>query len=61
MENSPTLESLQAALDAQQAVFEMHQAMNVEVFYWWCTAIMLMIHAGSVSYTHLTLPTKRIV
>ena len=50
MENSPTLESLQAALDAQQAVFEMHQAMNVEVFYWWCTAIMLMIHAGFLAY-----------
>lgn len=50
MENSPTLESLQAALDAQQAVFEMHQAMNIEVFYWWCTAIMLMIHAGFLAY-----------
>ncbi|MCV2401907.1 ammonium transporter [Marinomonas sp. C2222] len=47
---TPTLESLQAALDAQQAVFNMHQAMNVEVFYWWCTAIMVMIHAGFLAY-----------
>ena len=46
----PTLESLQAALNAQQAVFNMHQSMNIEVFYWWCTAIMLMIHAGFLAY-----------
>jgi ammonium transporter, Amt family len=50
MDNAPTLESLQAALDAQQAVFQMHQSMNVEVFYWWCTAIMIMIHAGFLAY-----------
>jgi ammonia channel protein AmtB len=47
---TPTLESLQAALSAQQAVFDMHQAMNIEVFYWWCTAIMVMIHAGFLAY-----------
>ncbi|MCI3921004.1 hypothetical protein MO973_12240 [Paenibacillus sp. TRM 82003] len=29
-----------------QAAFELHGAMNVEVFYWWCTAIMFGIHAG---------------
>ena len=50
MDNAPTLESLQATLDAQQAVFQMHQSMNVEVFYWWCTAIMIMIHAGFLAY-----------
>ena len=50
MADTPTLESLQASLDAQQSVFEMHQAMNVEVFYWWCTAIMIMIHAGFLAY-----------
>ncbi|TCK09358.1 ammonium transporter [Marinobacterium mangrovicola] len=50
MDETPTLQSLQAALDAQQAVFEMHQSMNVEVFYWWCTAIMIMIHAGFLAY-----------
>lgn len=47
---TPTLASLQAALDAQQAAFDMHQSMNIEVFYWWCTAIMLMIHAGFLAY-----------
>mgnify|MGYP000524736229 CR=1 FL=1 len=50
MDNAPTLESLQATLDAQQAVFQMHQSMNVEVFYLWCTAIMIMIHAGFLAY-----------
>ena len=45
-----TLESLQAQLAAQQSTFDMHQAMNVEVFYWWCTAIMMMIHAGFLAY-----------
>ena len=50
MTETPTLESLQAALNAQQSVFEMHQSMNVEVFYWWCTAIMFLIHAGFLAY-----------
>jgi len=50
MSETPTLESLQAALEAQQAIFEMHQAMNIEVFYWWCTAIMFLIHAGFLAY-----------
>ncbi|EAT12674.1 ammonium transporter [Bermanella marisrubri] len=45
-----TIESLQAMVEAQQASFEMHQAMNMEVFYWWCTAIMVMIHAGFLAY-----------
>jgi Amt family ammonium transporter len=45
-----SLESLQAQIATQQSTFEMHQAMNVEVFYWWCTAIMLMIHAGFLAY-----------
>jgi len=50
MDEAITLESLQAQLTAQQATFEMHQSMNVEVFYWWCTAIMIMIHAGFLAY-----------
>ncbi len=37
-------------LEAFKAAFEMHQAMNIEVFYWWCTAIMFMIHAGFLAY-----------
>ena len=39
-----------AEMEALKAAFEMHQAMNVEVFYWWCTAIMFMIHAGFLAY-----------
>ena len=50
MTETPTLESLQAALKAQQAIFDMHQSMNIEVFYWWCTAIMFLIHAGFLAY-----------
>lgn len=37
-------------MEAFKAAFEMHQAMNIEVFYWWCTAIMFMIHAGFLAY-----------
>lgn len=50
MTETPTLESLQATLEAQQKVFEMHQSMNIEVFYWWCTGIMFLIHAGFLAY-----------
>ena len=45
-----TLESLSAIVQSQQAVLDMHQSMNMEVFYWWCTALMLMIHAGFLAY-----------
>ena len=37
-------------LEQLQAAFEMQQAMNVEAFYWWCTAIMFLIHAGFLAY-----------
>lgn len=47
---TPTLESLSALVQSQQAVLDMHQSMNMEVFYWWCTALMLMIHAGFLAY-----------
>lgn len=50
MADTPTLESLQAAMTAQTKAFEMHQSMNIEVFYWWCTAIMFLIHAGFLAY-----------
>lgn len=45
-----TLESLNALVQAQQAVLDMHQSMDMEVYYWWCTALMLMIHAGFLAY-----------
>ena len=37
-------------MEALKSAFEMHQAMNIEVFYWWCTAIMFLIHAGFLAY-----------
>lgn len=33
-----------------KSILDMHQAMNIEVFYWWCTAIMFLIHAGFLAY-----------
>ncbi|MDR2678500.1 MAG: hypothetical protein LBB51_03580 [Zoogloeaceae bacterium] len=45
MENKspPTLESLQAAI-------EMTNTLNMEIFYWWCIALMIIIHAGFLAY-----------
>lgn len=43
MESEVTLESLQAALMWSNKV-------NMEIFYWWCTAIMVLIHAGFLAY-----------
>ncbi|MCY0963934.1 ammonium transporter [Parathalassolituus penaei] len=37
-------------MDALKAAFEMQQSMNAEAFYWWCIAIMFMIHAGFLAY-----------
>lgn len=47
---APTLDSLSALIQSQQAVIDVHQSMNMEVYYWWCTAIMVMIHAGFLAY-----------
>ncbi|MBU0801569.1 MAG: ammonium transporter, partial [Alphaproteobacteria bacterium] len=47
---SITLESLKALIDKQQATIDMQQSMNMESFYWWCIALMLMIHAGFLAY-----------
>lgn len=43
MESEVTLQSLQAALEWSNKV-------NMEIFYWWCTAIMVLIHAGFLAY-----------
>lgn len=40
---APTLEQLQAQLD-------MTNAIGMEIFYWWCIALMICIHAGFLSY-----------
>jgi Amt family ammonium transporter len=45
-----SLEQLSQMVQSQQAVIDMHQSMNMEVFYWWCTALMIMIHAGFLAY-----------
>jgi Amt family ammonium transporter len=33
-----------------QALIEMTGTINTEVFYWWCTALMVIIHAGFLAY-----------
>jgi Amt family ammonium transporter len=33
-----------------QALIEMTGTINMEVFYWWCTALMVIIHAGFLAY-----------
>ncbi len=39
----PTLEEL-------QALIQMTNTLNMEIFYWWCIALMICIHAGFLSY-----------
>ncbi|MEJ2059840.1 MAG: ammonium transporter [Gammaproteobacteria bacterium] len=36
--------------DELQKVVEMAGTVNAEIFYWWCTAIMVLIHAGFLAY-----------
>ncbi|WP_108124074.1 ammonium transporter [Saccharospirillum mangrovi] len=33
-----------------QAMIEMSGTINMEVFYWWCTGLMVIIHAGFLAY-----------
>lgn len=33
-----------------QALIEMTSTINMEVFYWWCTGLMVIIHAGFLAY-----------
>ena len=42
-QTTPTLEEL-------HALIEMTNTLNMEIFYWWCTALMVLIHAGFLSY-----------
>ena len=37
-------------LTALKAALDMHGVVNMEVFYWWCTAFMICIHAGFLAY-----------
>ena len=40
-------DEVQAALDAALAG---HTTINLEIYYWWCTALMIAIHAGFLAY-----------
>lgn len=37
-------------LSELQAAVEMSGTINMEVFYWWCTGLMVIIHAGFLAY-----------
>jgi len=41
-----TPEEMQAAIEALQGLSNT----NLEIFYYWCTAIMILIHAGFLMY-----------
>lgn len=41
---------LQTRLEALEASLKMATAVNSEIFYWWCTALMVSIHAGFLAY-----------
>jgi len=40
-------DEVQAAIDAALAG---HTTINLEIYYWWCTALMIAIHAGFLAY-----------
>ena len=40
----------QAAVEELRKLITMSGTVNMEVFYWWCTAIMVLIHAGFLAY-----------
>lgn len=37
-------------MEQLQAQIDQLSSMNMEIFYWWCTALMILIHAGFLSY-----------
>ena len=41
---------LQTRVEALEAALKMATAVNSEAFYWWCTALMVAIHAGFLAY-----------
>ena len=38
------------SVEELQAIIEMTGTINAEVFYWWCTGLMVIIHAGFLAY-----------
>jgi Amt family ammonium transporter len=41
---------MQAKIEALEKASAMATTINSEVFYWWCTALMIAIHAGFLAY-----------
>ncbi len=41
---------LQSKIEALEAALKTATAVNAEAFYWWCTALMVAIHAGFLAY-----------
>ncbi|MEI4484794.1 ammonium transporter [Frigidibacter sp. MR17.14] len=41
---------LSARIEALEKALETVNTLNTEIFYWWCTALMLAIHAGFLAY-----------
>jgi len=44
------MESTDITLSELQAMVEMAGVINSEVFYWWCTGLMVIIHVGFLAY-----------
>ena len=42
--------ALLAKIEALEAAVALTKTVNAEVFYWWCTALMIAIHAGFLAY-----------
>ncbi|GLK78740.1 ammonium transporter [Methylopila turkensis] len=42
--------ALLAKIEALEAAVALTKTINAEVFYWWCTALMVAIHAGFLAY-----------
>jgi len=41
---------MEADASSIQAALDMTTTINLEVYYWWCTALMVIIHAGFLAY-----------
>jgi ammonia channel protein AmtB len=44
------METTELTLSELQTMFEMSGTINSEVFYWWCTGLMVIIHVGFLAY-----------
>ncbi|MEM9472268.1 MAG: ammonium transporter [Pseudomonadota bacterium] len=53
--------ALTAKLDALQKAHDMAGTVNMEIFYWWCIALMVAIHAGFLAYEMGASRTKNVL